>query len=352
MIPYSPTVPSKADGNTASSSVIHTSYRENALPTATDFPWEMWYTIRARQNRRQETKRKGKYKGMFFKKVEEFKKVVREVAPSEIVIPEERVRRIVPDPALTALADSLSRHGMIEPIIVRQENRSAMHPDGTLEQTTEKILVAGERRLRAAMIRGWATVPCICIEATQTEAAVIAIIENLHREDLNLFEEALAIRSLIALGSMTQETCAKRLSVSQSYIANKLRLLRMSPTEQEIILQNGLSERHARAVLRLPGETERTRVLEIFVKRQMNVASAEEYVESMICAAARGEELQATPEKSELRRKLIVKDIRLFYNSIDHAVDVIKKSGIPVESSRKETDAGTLIEILLPKKAV
>lgn len=281
---------------------------------------------------------------MFFKKVEEFKKVVREMPVDEIWVPEERVRRIVPDPSLSALADSLSRHGMIEPIIVRQET------DPTAE-CPKRILVAGERRLRAARLCGWATVPCICIEATQTEAAVIAIIENLHREDLNLFEEALAIRSLIALGGMTQETCARRLSVSQSYVANKLRLLRLSPAEQEMILQNDLSERHARAILRLPGETERMQVLEIFVKRQMNVAAAEEYVESILCAAARSEEIRSPQTRPDIRQKLVIKDIRLFYNSIDHAVDVIKRSGIPVESSRKETDAGTLIEILLPKKA-
>lgn len=287
---------------------------------------------------------------MFFKKVEEFKKVVREVPVEEILVPEERVRRILPDPALTALADSLSRHGMIEPIIVRQENSGPLQPDGT--RTAVRILVAGERRLRAAKICGWATVPCLCIEATRTEAAVIAIIENLHREDLNIFEEALAIRSLIALGNMTQEVCARRLSVSQSYIANKLRLLRMTPAEQELILQNGLSERHARAALRLPGEDERRRVLEIFAARQMNVAAAEEYVESILCAAARQEEMKsAARERPELRQKLVIKDIRLFYNSIDHAVDVIKRSGIAVESSRKETDAGTLIEILLPRKA-
>jgi len=287
---------------------------------------------------------------MFFKKVEEFKKVVREVPVGEILVPEERVRRILPDPALTALADSLSRHGMIEPIIVRQENSGPLQADGT--RSAVRILVAGERRLRAAKICGWATVPCLCIEATQTEAAVIAIIENLHREDLNIFEEALAIRSLIALGSMTQEVCARRLSVSQSYIANKLRLLRMTPAEQELILQNGLSERHARAALRLPGEDERRRVLEIFATRQMNVAAAEEYVESILCAAARQEEMKsAARERPELRQKLVIKDIRLFYNSIDHAVDVIKRSGIAVESSRKETDAGTLIEILLPRKA-
>ena len=290
---------------------------------------------------------------MFFKKVEEFKKVVREVPVEEIIVPEERVRRIVPDPSLTALADSLSRHGMIEPIIVRLEPQTEpLYPAGAEGVLRPKrILVAGERRLRAAMICGWATVPCICIEATQTEAAVIAIIENLHREDLNIFEEALAIRSLIALGNMTQEVCAKRLSVSQSYIANKLRLLRMSPAEQEIILASNLTERHARAVLRLPGEAERMQVLEIFVKRQMNVAAAEEYVESILCAAARREEIQSPQTRPDLRQKLVIKDIRLFYNSIDHAVDVIKRSGIPVESTRKETDAGTLIEILLPRKA-
>jgi len=278
---------------------------------------------------------------MFFKKVEEFKKVVREVEIQEIFVPEDRVRQIIPDAGLAALADSLSKHGMIEPVILRQE------PSG---EGLRKILVAGERRLRAARMCGWATVPSICIEATQTEAAVIAIIENLHREDLNMFEEALAIRSLIALGSMTQETCAKRLSVSQSYIANKLRLLRLSPVEQDLICQNNLTERHARAALRIPGTAERMQVLENFAKRQMNVAAAEEYVEALLCAAARGEEMKNKCGKSDLHHRLVVKDIRLFYNSIDHAVDVIKRSGIPVESTRTETDAGTLIEILLPRK--
>lgn len=279
---------------------------------------------------------------MFFKKVEEFKKVVREVPVAEIGLPENSVRQITPDPALYALADSLRQHGMLEPILVRQ-----CYDGGT----PQRILVAGQRRLRAAELCGWTSVPCICIEATQTEAAVLAIIENLHREDLNLFEEALAIRSLIALGNMTQETAAKRLSVSQSYIANKLRLLRLTPTEQEMILQNGLTERHARAALRIPSQPERTQVLSIFAERHMNVATAEEYVESLLCAAARGEEIRSSKTQPELRQKLVIKDIRLFYNSIDHAVDVIKRSGIPVESSRRETDAGTVIEILLPKKA-
>ena len=281
---------------------------------------------------------------MFFKKVEEFKKVVREMQIDDIRIPDERVRRIAHDENLASLADSIARHGIIEPVLVRE----APSHDSSLPT---RILVAGERRIRAARACGMTTVPAIVIAATQTEAAVLAIIENLHREDLNIFEEAFAIRSLIELGGMTQEACAARLSVSQSYVANKLRLLRLTPTEQELILQNGLSERHARALLRFPDAEMRTEILRVFIERQLNVAAAEEYVEALLCADARAAEMESRPEKSEGRRRLIIKDIRLFYNSIDHAVDVIKRSGIPVSSTRKETDEGTLIEILLPRNA-
>lgn len=281
---------------------------------------------------------------MFFKKVEEFKKVVREMRIDDILIPEERVRRITHDESLAALADSIARHGIIEPVLVREA------PD-TRSNVPARILVAGERRIRAARTCGLTTVPAIVIAATQTEAAVLAIIENLHREDLNIFEEAFAIRSLIELGGMTQESCARRLSVSQSYVANKLRLLRLNPTEQELILQNNLTERHARALLRFADPDTRFDILQVFIERQLNVAAAEEYAEAMLCADARAVEMESRPVKSEARHRLIIKDIRLFYNSIDHAVDVIKRSGIPVSSTRKETDEGTLIEILLPRNA-
>ena len=142
--------------------------------------------------------------------------------------------------------------------------------------------------------------------------------------------------------------CARRLSVSQSYVANKLRLLRLTDVERELILQNSLTERHGRALLRLTDADERLTVLVTMIERNMNVASAEEYVEAIICAKSRAEEIRSKPEHSEQRRKMVVRDIRLFYNSIDHAVDIIKKSGIPVESSRTETEDGTLISILLP----
>ncbi len=279
---------------------------------------------------------------MFWGKLKEITKVIREVDVQDIVVPDGRIRQAAYDESLRALSESIREHGILEPLLVRKDVVPA-------SDVPVYHLVAGERRLRAAEMAGLDTVPCVSIEANEVDAAVIAIIENLHREDLNIFEEATAIASLIELSGMTQEQCARRLAVSQSYIANKLRLLRFSKEERERILKNGLTERHARALLRLSEPEERRRVIEIFIERGMNVAAAEEYIESLLCAQTRAEEIRSKPPKSEQRHKLIIKDIRIFYNSIDHAVDIIKKSGIPVESTRKETDHGTLISILLPK---
>ena len=280
---------------------------------------------------------------MFWGKIKEISRVVREVEISEIRVPDGRFRRIRCDESLAALAESIREHGVIEPLIVRR----VLGVGGEAEFT----LVAGERRLRAAEMAGLTTVPVVSVEAGEVDAAILAIIENLHREDLSMFEEAASIQSLISLTGMTQEACAKKLSVSQSYVANKLRLLRLSDGEQEKIEENGLTERHARALLRLEDEEERGEVLSIIIKREMNVSRTEEYIEDLICAKSRMAERESKPKGSEQKRKLVIRDIRLFYNSIDHAVDVIKKSGIPVESTRKEVEEGVLISILLPKKA-
>lgn len=280
---------------------------------------------------------------MFWGKIKEISRVVREVEISEIRVPDGRFRRIRCDESLAALAESIREHGIIEPLIVRR----VLGLGGEAEFT----LVAGERRLRAAEMAGLTTVPVVSVEAGEVDAAILAIIENLHREDLSMFEEAASIQSLISLTGMTQEACAKKLSVSQSYVANKLRLLRLSDGEQEKIEENGLTERHARALLRLEDKEERGEVLSIIIKREMNVSRTEEYIEDIICAKSRMAERESKPKGSEQKRKLVIRDIRLFYNSIDHAVDVIKKSGIPVESTRKEVEEGVLISILLPKKA-
>lgn len=280
---------------------------------------------------------------MFWGKIKEINRVIREVPISEIIIPDDRIRKVAYDDSLRSLGKSIIEHGVLEPLIVRRDTSP-----GYL--TSQYQLIAGERRLKAAEMEGLLTVPCVSIEAGDIDAAVIAIVENLHREGLNIFEEASAIGSLLKLTGMTQEQCARRLSVSQSYIANKLRLMRLAPDERKLILEHALTERHARALLRLMPGDERMRVLSVFIERHMNVAEAEEYVESLLCAETRASEINKQPEKSEQKHVLILKDIRLFYNSTDHAVDIIKKCGIEVESTRKETPTGTLISILLPKK--
>ena len=284
---------------------------------------------------------------MFWGKIKEISRIVREVGVSEIIVPEGRFRRISCDESLKSLAESIREHGIIEPLIVR---RTVSDSPTSGESAASYTLIAGERRLRAAEMIGLTTVPTVSIEAGEVEAAILAIIENLHREDLSIFEEAASIQSLISLTGMTQEMCARKLSVSQSYIANKLRLLRLSAEEQEMILSASLTERHSRALLRLDEGEERMTALKKIIERSLNVSQTEEYVEDLICAKSRLAERESKPDKSEQKRKLIIRDIRLFYNSIDHAVDVIKKSGIPVESSRKEVENGVLISILLPRR--
>jgi len=281
---------------------------------------------------------------MFWGKMQEISRIVREIPADSIAVPENRIRRVTEDEALLSLADSIRQHGVIEPLIVRKADKNVSRE--TIYDSWE--LIAGERRLRAAQLAGKTTVPCVSVEAGDKDGTVLAIIENIHREDLNIFEEAAAIQSLIEVTGMTQEQCAGRLSVSQSYVANKMRLLRLTPAEQEMILENNLSERHSRALLRFECPDERMSILRCIVDRHMNVAQAEEYVESMLCARSRYEELNAKSVRSEQRQKLVVRDIRLFCNSIDSAVEVIRKSGVPVQSTKKETKGGTLISILLP----
>jgi len=253
------------------------------------------------------------------------------------------VGKIVPNPAqprksftaerIEALADSIAHHGVLSPLLVRR-----------VGDTYE--LIAGERRLRASRLAGLDKVPCIIRESDTKDSAILAIIENMQREDLNIFEEAEAIRSLIETCGLTQESAAEHLSCSQSYVANKLRLLKLLPPERRAILECGLTERHARSLLRLKDAKSRGEALEVIITRRLNVAATEEYVESLLCAAERA----ASREKAErlerdVRRKLLSRDMRLFYNSIDRAVESVRECGFSVESSRETIDGGTRISI-------
>ncbi len=241
-------------------------------------------------------------------------------------------RRYFDGEALLALSDSIKKYGILQPLSVTYDVSSGRY-----------TLVAGERRLRAARLLGMERVPAVVIKADPVKSEELAIIENIQREDLNIFEEARAIYSLITKYEMTQECAAEKLSVSQSYVANKLRLLRLTSDEAEAILESGLTERHARALLRIKDESRRGIALRHVISRRMNVAACEEYIDGLLT--------EPKEEKQDRRTvKLGFRDIKLFCNTIDKAVDTIKRAGVPVSTSRTDAPDHTEITISIARK--
>ena len=254
------------------------------------------------------------------------------LSPGEITPNPAQPRRFFTEDAILRLADSIRIHGIIQPLCVRK-------PEGR----TGYELVAGERRLRAAKLLRMEQVPCVLMQADSEESAHLAIIENIQRENLNMFEQAAAIYSLMQIHCLTQEKIAAQLSCSQSYVANKLRLLRIPEEEREEILSAALTERHVRALLRLKDGALRRSVLHTIIRRDMNVAATEEYVDKLLTETKTAE--KETPRNTT---KLIIRDVRLFYNTIDRAVETVRTCGIPVETVRRETGTDTEIVIRIP----
>ena len=239
-------------------------------------------------------------------------------------------RQTFDDEGLRELALSIRRHGILQPLTVRPAG------GGKWE------LVAGERRLRAAKLAGLEKVPCIRREADDRESALLALVENLQRRDLHYLEEAAAIASYIHQTGITLEEAAAQLGRSPSALANKLRLLRLSPSCRELLVQNGLTERHARCLLRLEDEEERLAALKHIADKQMNVAQAEQYIEQRLT------QLQSTPPKR--RRTFILKDVRLFLNSLDRGLRMVREAGVDARTERQETDDAILLTIRIPKQ--
>ena len=238
-------------------------------------------------------------------------------------------RRVFDEAGLRELAASIRAHGVLQPLTVRR----------TAEGWE---LIAGERRLRASRLAGLETVPCIESAAGDEESALLALIENLQRQDLHYFEEAAAIGDYIRRTGITQEEAARRLGRSPSALANKLRLLRLSPACREQLMQRCLTERHARCLLRLENESERLAAIQYIADRQLNVAQTEQYIERRLAA------LQATPPAG--RRTFILKDVRLFLNSVDHGLRLIRSAGVDAACNRQETEEDILLTIRIPKQ--
>lgn len=249
------------------------------------------------------------------------------------------ISKILPNPSqprktfsedeLTGLAQSIRENGLLQPITVRKD-------------TNVYYLIAGERRLRACKMAGLSEIPAILTSCEPEDSAVLALIENLQRKDLQMFEQAAAIVNLLREWQITQEEAAKRLGISQSYLANKIRLLRLTDDEQALIIQQGLTERHARALLRIENVSARKQILQTVVEKKLNVSQTEQ----LIAATLKPKEI-----KRKAKRTFIAKDIRLFINTIDHAVDAMKTAGIEAQTERRETDDYIECTVRIPKLA-
>ena len=226
--------------------------------------------------------------------------------------------------SIIRLADSIRRYGILQPLTVRRSDP---------EDSCSYELIAGERRLRAARMLGYLTVPCIVKGVDDEASAELAIIENLLREDLNIFEEAYGFRKLIENHHLTQDEVAKRMSVSQSAVANKLRLLRLGYEEQQLILENNLTERHARALLRVDDPVKRLKLLKSIIENRLNVSASEAYIESCLSTSVNdGARHDAKDHDKELanRKKELNDIVRGIRKKVDNWSDIGEKADINV----------------------
>lgn len=239
-------------------------------------------------------------------------------AVNEVKVVKVPIEQIFPNPyqprktfdeeALADLSASIAQYGVLQPLLVAPAENGRY------------LLIAGERRLRASRMAALTEVPVIISEYTSQQIAEIALIENLQREDLHYLEEAEGYEQLMEQFHLTQEAMAARVGKKQSTIANKLRLLRLSQQVRKVLVEAELSERHARALLKLEDDVKRLEALEIIIARRYNVRQTEEYIDKLL----------SDKQQEKKKRLVIVNDVRIYLNSIKQVVSAIKDVGIPV----------------------
>ncbi len=239
-------------------------------------------------------------------------------------------RRQFEQKALQELADSIAQSGLLQPITVR-------------EVSSGYELIAGERRLMACKMLHMEQIPAIVERYDDEKSAVFSLIENLQRRDLNYFEEAAGIHQLMEHYHMTQQQVAQRLGKAQSTIANKLRLLSFSEPMRRRMLDAGLTERHARALLKLSDEMMIQQALEYIVRGRLNVGESERYIDQIAQPEA--------PGKPKPTRLFVVKDLRIFMNTISRAISTMKLAGIEVDTRKTEDDEYIHYTLKIPKKS-
>ncbi len=236
-------------------------------------------------------------------------------------------RRVFSPAELEELADSIRELGVIQPLTVRKTNQGWE-------------LIAGERRLRAAAMAGLDTVPCLPVEADENRSSIMALVENVQRKDLDFWEEALALDKLISTGGLSQEDAAKKIGKSQSAVANKLRLLKLPTDVLKALRDNGYTERHARALLRLPNASAQRTAAKHMLDRRLNVAQTEEYVESRLLPRSKAQACKPIYR---------IRDVRLFLNTITKGLSMMNAAGMNAHYGREETENEILLTIRISK---
>ncbi len=249
------------------------------------------------------------------------------IAPDKIVPSPYQPRRDFDYYELLELSASIQKNGLIQPITVRKKGEYFE-------------LISGERRLRACVFAGLKSIPCIVVTAGDRECSLMCLIENIQRTDLNFFEEADGIKRLMNDFALSRQEVAEKLGIAQSTLSNKLRLLRFTVEQREKIVSSGLSERHARALLRLP-EDDRDNALNRVIAQQLTVADTEDMVCSML--------IPKDYDRNAVRKGK-VSDLRIYFNSISKIVDTIRSSGLDAYSKKSENEEFIEYTITIPKR--
>ncbi len=273
-----------------------------------------------------------KFLGINSNNIEEKNDQVREISISSIKANPFQPRKFFDPVQLEDLAKSIKEYGVIQPIIVRRV-------DNHYE------LVAGERRLRASQSIGKKTIPAIIRDLSDREIAEMALIENLQREDLNFFEEAEGYHRLIQDFGLTQEEIAKRVGKSQSTIANKLRLLKLPEMVRKNISTEVITERHARALLKLPDPALQLAALKEIYEKELNVRETDALVEKIL----EDKNIASAPTERGQKIVRIFKDMRIYLNTIRTAVTTIQEAGLAAKMTEKNHEDYIEVIIKIPK---
>ncbi len=232
------------------------------------------------------------------------------LSTNEIKVNPNQPRKFFSLDAISELSNSIKEHGILVPLSIR-------HANGSYE------LIAGERRLRASKMAGVEYIPCIIVDADNEQSHVLSVIENLQRENLNFIEEAVAYQSLIKDHGYTQEILAKKICKNQSTIANKLRLLKLENNIRDCVLKNNLTERHARALLKLPDSKTQKEILDKVINKKLNVSKTENLIDDYL-----NKKELSNKDNKNFTIKLKMKDIKIFLNQIKIAIEILQKNGV------------------------